>query len=95
MPEYLSGRANGVLGVLKKLIQEGRRHAIETGAENITPELPGTLAIGPAGLPGGLDPDAGEVPDIPAAPAPAARKRRKPRNTAFDDHGVPASGTGN
>ncbi len=95
MPEYLSGRANGVLGVLKKLIQEGCRHAIETGAENITAELPDTPAIGPADLPGGLDPDAGEVPDIPPAPAPAARKRRKPRNTAFDDPGVPASGTGN
>jgi hypothetical protein len=95
MPEYLFGRTNGVLGVLKKLIQEGCRHAIETGAENITAELLDTLAIGPADLPGGLDPDAGEVPDIPAAPAPAARKRRKPRNTVFDDHGVPASGTGN
>jgi AAA domain len=95
MPEYLFGRTNGVLGVLKKLIQEGCRHAIETGTENITAELLDTLAIGPADLPGGLDPDAGEVPDIPAAPAPAARKRRKPRNTVFDDHGIPASGTGN
>ena len=95
MPEYLFGRTNGVLGVLKKLIQEGCRHAIETGAENITADLLDALAIGPADLPGGLDPDAGEVPDIPPAPAPAARKRRKPRNTVFDDHGVPASGTGN
>ena len=52
MPEYLFGRTNGVLGVLKKLIQEGCRHAIETGTENITAELLDALAIGPADLPG-------------------------------------------
>ncbi len=90
MPEYLFGRTNGIIGLLKKLIQEGCRHAIETGAEKITADLLNTLALSPADLPG-LDPGAGEVPDIP--PPPASRKRRKPRNTVFDDRGTPASGT--
>jgi len=91
MPEYLFGRTDGVIGVLRKLIQEGCRHAIQTGAETITAELLDTITISPADLPG-LDPDAGEVPDIPRA-ARAARKRRKPRNTVFDDRGTPAGGT--
>src|SRR5207245_1579879 len=58
MPEYLFGRADGVIGVLKKLIQEGCRHAIETGTETITAELLDTLTVDPAELPGGLDPEA-------------------------------------
>ena len=42
-----------------------------------------------------LDPDAGEIPDIPAgdAPPPRPKKKRRPRNTVFDDHGTrPAAG---
>ena len=89
MPEYLFRRTGGIVGLLKKLIQEGCRHAIETGSEKITTELLDTLALSPADLPG-LDPDAGEVPDIPATSAPPSRK---PRNTVFDDRGVPAAGT--
>jgi hypothetical protein len=92
MPEYLFGRTNGIIGLLKKLIQAGCRHAIETGAETITTRLLDTLSVSPADLPG-LDPDAGEIPDIPPAPARPARKRRKPRNTVFDDPGIPADGT--
>jgi hypothetical protein len=44
----------------------------------------------------GLDPDSGEIPDIPLDPAPASPatgKPRKPRNTVFDDRGAPAAGT--
>ena len=92
MPEYLFGRTNGIIGLLKKLIQAGCRRAIETGAETITAGLLDTLTVSPADLPG-LDPDAGEVPDIPPASARPARKRRKPRNTVFDDRGTPAGGT--
>jgi hypothetical protein len=92
MPEYLFGRTDGVIGVLKKLVQEGCRHAIETGTEKITAELLDTLTVSPADLPG-LDPGAGEVPDIPQVPARPSRKRRKPRNTVFDDRGTPADGT--
>jgi hypothetical protein len=92
MPEYLFRRTGGIVGLLRKLIQEGCRHAIETGTEQITAGLPGTLALSPADLPG-LDPDAGEVPDIPPPPAPASRKTRKRRSTVFDDRGGSASGT--
>ncbi len=76
--------AGGIVGLLRKLVQEGCRHAIETGREQITTELLDTLALSPADLPG-LDPTAGEVPDIPPPPAPASRKPRNPRNTLFDD----------
>jgi hypothetical protein len=92
MPEYLFGRTNGIIGLLKKLIQAGCRRAIETGTETITAELLDTLAISPADLPG-LDPEAGEVPEIPALPEPPSRKAGKRRNTVFDDRGVPAGGT--
>jgi hypothetical protein len=90
MPEYLFRRTGGILGLLKKLVQEGCRHAIETGTEKITAGLLDTLVLNPDDFPG-LDPDAGEIPDIP--PPPASRKRRKPRNTVFDDRGTPADGT--
>ena len=92
MPEYLFRRTGGIIGLLRKLIQEGCRHAIQTGSEQITATLLDTLALSTADLPG-LDPDAGEVPDIPAQPAAASRKPRKRRNTVFDDRGVPAAGT--
>jgi hypothetical protein len=92
MPEYLFGRTNGIIGLLKKLIQAGCRRAIETGTETITADLLDTLAISPADLPG-LDPEAGEAPEIPAPPEPSSRKPGKRRNTVFDDRGVPAGGT--
>ena len=92
MPEYLFRRTGGIVGLVRKLIQEGCRHAIETGCEQITAGLLDTLALSPADLPG-LDPDAGEVPDIPPPPGGPTRKPRKPRNTVFDDRGVPAAGT--
>ena len=92
MPEYLFRRTNGIVGLLKKLIQEGCRHAIETGAETITAGLLDGLALNPDDLPE-LDADAGELPDIPAPPAPSSRKPRKRRNTVFDDRGTPAGGT--
>ena len=92
MPEYLFRRTGGIVGLLRKLIQEGCRHAIESGTEKITARLLDTLALSPADLPG-LDPDAGEIPDIPPPPAPPSRKPRKRRSTVFDDRGTPAAGT--
>jgi hypothetical protein len=92
MPEYLFGRTGGIVGLLKKLIQQGCRHAIETGTEMITAELLDTLTLSPDNLPD-LDPDAGELPDIPAPPGPPSRKPRKRRNTVFDDRGTPADAT--
>lgn len=37
------------------------------------------------------DATAGEIPQVPAVAAPTKRKR-KARNTVFDDTGIPASG---
>jgi AAA domain len=95
MPEYLFRRTGGIVGVLRKLIQKACRHAIGSGAEEITTCLLDSLTLTRKDMPG-LDPDSGEIPDIPAAPAPAAEKPgkiRKPRNTGFDDRGVPSAGT--
>ncbi len=92
MPEYLFRRTGGIVGLVKKLVQAGCRYAIETGLEQTTTELLDTLALSPADLPD-LDPDAGEVPDIPAAPAAPPRKAPRPRNTVFDDQGTPAAET--
>jgi len=89
MPEYLYGRTGGIIGLLRKLVQEGCRHAIDTGTETITAGLLDTLTLSPDDLPD-LDPDAGELPDIPPPPA---RKPRKGRNTVFDDRGTPAGET--
>ncbi|MFX0574465.1 hypothetical protein [Nocardia nepalensis] len=89
MPEYLFRRTGGIIGLVKKLIQAGCRYAIETGEEQITAELLDTLALSPADLPD-LDPDSGEIPEIPATPA-KTRKSSKPRNTMFDDRGIPAT----
>jgi hypothetical protein len=95
MPEYLFRRTAGIVGILRKLIQKACRHAIESGDEEITAGLLDSLTLTRKDLPG-LDPDSGEIPDILAGPAPAAKKPgkpRKPRNTVFDDHGAPAAGT--
>jgi len=92
MPEYLFRRTGGIVGLLKKLIQEACRHAIEAGTEKITTELLDTLALRPSDLPG-LDADSGEVPDIPKnVPPPQQKKKRRPRNTVFDDHGDRSAG---
>jgi hypothetical protein len=93
MPEYLFRRTGGIVGVLRKLIQKACRHAIETGAEEITTGLLDSLTLTRKDLPG-LDPDSGEIPDILAGPDDEKPTRtRKPRNTVFDDHGAPAAGT--
>jgi hypothetical protein len=94
MPEYLFARTGGVIGLLKKLIQAAARRAIETGDERITEDIVKELTISPGDLPD-LDADAGELPDIPAAVPPAARKQPRARSTVFDDKGpVPAAEAG-
>jgi len=90
IPEYLFRRTGGIVGLVKKLVQAGCRHAIETGHEQITTDLLDALALSPADLPD-LDPGAGEVPHIPAPPAAQPRKPAKPRSTVFDDRGTSIS----
>ena len=96
MPEYLYRRTSGVVGLLERLIEDGCREAIGTGAEHLGQTLLDSVALS---LPDarGRDADAGEIPAIPPAPAQAdgsqARKRKRGRNTVFDDRG-PASRAG-
>jgi len=90
MPEYLFRRTRGIVGLLRRLIEDGCAKAITTGEERLTPTLLAGTAIGPDSL-AGLDPEAGEVPDIPAG-IPAPKKKRRPRNTAFDDRGHRTAG---
>jgi hypothetical protein len=93
MPEYLFRRTHGVVGLLRRLIEDGCAKAIATGEERLTPGLLAGTAIRLGSL-GDLDPDAGEVPVIPEdrAPPPQPKKKRRPRNTVFDDHGNRTAG---
>jgi hypothetical protein len=96
MPEYLFRRTRGIVGLLRRLIEDGCAQAIATGEERLTPELLAGTAIRLGNL-ADLDPGAGEVPDIPEdVPPPKSKKARRsgrPRNTVFDDHGTrPAAG---
>ena len=96
MPEYLYRRTNGVVGLLERLIEDGCREAIDTGAEFLTQAVLDNVALS---LPDirGRDARAGEIPPIPPGPAQAggsrAGKRKRGRNTVFDDRG-PATGAG-
>jgi len=93
MPEYLFRRTHGIVGLLRRLIEDGCAQAIATGEERLTPELLAGTAIRLGNL-ADLDPGAGEVPDIPqdAAPPQQPKKKRRPRNTVFDDHGDRSAG---
>ena len=86
MPEYLFRRTHGIVGLLRRLIEDGCAQAIATGQERLTPELLAGTAIRLGSL---ADLDAGEVPDIPEdVSPPQPKKKRRPRNTVFDDHGT-------
>jgi len=97
MPEYLFRRTRGIVGLLRRLIEDGCAKAIATGEERLTPELLAGTAIRLDNL-ADLDPGAGEIPLIPQdvePPVPQRKKSgKKPRNTVFDDHGDdrPAAG---
>ncbi|MEV7770127.1 AAA family ATPase [Kitasatospora sp. NPDC086791] len=95
MPEYLFRRTDGVVGLLTRLIEDGAAEAIRSGRELLDEALLDTVTISLGGL--GRDPDAGEIPAVPASDAPKespARKRSRGRNTVFDDHGPRAAAQG-
>ncbi|MFJ8856315.1 hypothetical protein [Streptomyces sp. NPDC102437] len=82
MPEYLYRRTGGVIGLLRRLIEDGCTEAMSSGEERRTVLHPEQL--------GDLDARAGELPDIPSAPRPARRRRpAHGANTVFDDRGLP------
>lgn len=88
MPEYLFRRSDGVVGLLRRLIEDACATAIATGEERLTRELLDATPVRLRNL-DDLDPDSGEIPDIPAgADPPKQEKKRRPRNTVFDDHGT-------
>ena len=93
MPEYLFRRTRGIVGLLRRLIEDGCAQAIATGEERLTTELLAGTAIRLGNL-GDLDPGAGEVPEIPkdGTPPQQPKKKRRPRNTVFDDHGGRSAG---
>ncbi|MFJ9156287.1 hypothetical protein ACIRPS_05770 [Streptomyces griseoviridis] len=90
MPEYLFRRTHGIVGLLRRLVEDGCTEAITSGEERLTPELLARTSIRLGNL-ADLDPEAGEVPEIPLNVKPPQQSRKKPgrrpRNTVFDDQG--------
>lgn len=81
MPEYLFRRTDGVVGYLRRLIEDSCARAIAGGEERLTRELLDDI---PVRLPGAGDLGPGEIPAIPPRP----KKKRRTRNTVFDDRGT-------
>lgn len=87
MPEYLFRRTKGVVGLLQRLIEAGCAEAMTSGEERLTPELLARTPIRLENL-ADLDPDSGEIPEIPqGVQVPTPKRRPGARNTVFDDHG--------
>jgi chloramphenicol 3-O-phosphotransferase len=93
MPEYLFRRTSGVIGLLERLIEDGCVEAVDTGAEKLTEDLLDAILINLGNDPT-RDAGAGEIPQVPSPTTgvtPRTKRRRKARNTVFDDGGVPAA----
>lgn len=88
MPEYLFRRTNGVVGLLERLIEDGCGHAIAAGVERLTQTLLDGVVLNAAGndTAAGNSPRTAAQPGQPEEP-PGKGKRRRGRNTAFDDNG--------
>ncbi|MCX5239026.1 AAA family ATPase [Streptomyces prunicolor] len=89
MPEYLFRRTHGIVGLLRRLIEDGCTEAIASRDERLTPELLARTSIRLGNL-ADLDPDAGEIPEIPdnvQPPQQPKSRAKRPRNTVFDDRG--------
>ncbi|WP_431782417.1 hypothetical protein [Streptomyces chumphonensis] len=88
MPEYLYERTRGVVGLLRRLIEDGCTEAMISGKERLTPELLARTTI-QLGDHSDLDPGAGEVPEIPHNVPPTTKptRKRRGRNTVLDDRG--------
>ncbi len=93
MPEYLFRRTDGVVGLLERLIEDGCGHAIAAGVERLTQTLLDGVVLNAAGndtaasksLRAAAQPDQPVKPEEP--PGKGKGKRRRGRNTAFDDNG--------
>ncbi|WP_327742943.1 hypothetical protein OHO28_01855 [Streptomyces europaeiscabiei] len=80
MPEYLFDRTHGVVGLLRRLIEDDCTDAITTGEERLTPSLLARATIRLRNL-DDLDPGAGKVPDIPQMAPPRPAKAPPPTRT--------------
>ncbi|MFF0337747.1 hypothetical protein ACFYUM_34810 [Streptomyces fimicarius] len=93
MPEYLYRRTHGIVGLLRRLIEDGLTKAIESGLEDLTIDLLDEITINLGNVPGkddGRDAEAGEIPDIDTSPKrKPGPKPRKGRNSVYDDRGTP------
>ncbi|MET9769463.1 ATP-binding protein [Streptomyces sp. NPDC006415] len=88
MPEYIYRRTGGVVGLIERLIEDGASLAMDTGIEEITEELLDRVVIRTQHPK--RDRAAGEEGEVPPAlPSKKAVQGRRPRNTVFDDKGVP------
>nr|WP_237694931.1 TniB family NTP-binding protein [Streptomyces sp. SID5468] len=90
MPEYLMRRTNGIVGLLSRLIEDGCQEAMDSGHEMLDEGTLDEIVIrrdDPQLAPEEVDP----TPPATAGRTPA--RRRRGRNTVFDDHG-PASAAG-
>jgi hypothetical protein len=86
MPEYLFRRTNGIVGLLERLIEDGCGHAMDTGTEDLTTDVLDDIDINLGNMDGRMD---GETPDIPPRATPTTgRRKRRSRNTVFDDKGA-------
>jgi hypothetical protein len=93
MPEYLFRRTGGIVGLLGCLIEEACMAAMDTGEERLTQELLDEVDIDLSQIPN-RDPEAGELPDVPAQPPrPKKTKKNRGRNTVFDDRGAQSAAT--
>jgi hypothetical protein len=94
MPEYLYRRTNGVVGLLERLLEDGCREAIDTGTERLSQAVLDNVALSLSGA-SGRDAQAGEIPAIPPGPGQPGgsetSKRKRGRNTVFDDRGTACS----
>ncbi len=102
MPEYLRRRTHGIIGLLRRLIEDGLTKAMESGLEDLTIGLLDEITINLGNIPGQYgvrDAESGEIPDVDTSPEPEqgperkvetkSVKPRKRRNTVLDDRGSP------
>lgn len=88
MPEYIYRRTGGVVGLIERLIEDGASLAMDTGIEEITAGLLDRVLIRTQHPK--RDRAAGEEGEVPPTlPSKKAVQGRRPRNTVFDDKGVP------
>ncbi|WP_330434258.1 TniB family NTP-binding protein [Streptomyces sp. NBC_00825] len=97
MPEYLRRRTHGIVGLLRRLIEDGLVKAMDSGLEDLTTGLLDEIPINLGNVPGKYnerDAEAGEIPDVDTTPQPKQKPQQAPkkgRNKVYDDPGTPAA----